>query len=242
MLLSLALTSLVCAYAHSNIRSESSNTELLSTPIKLNVGLIVFPPLIQQAANDKCFGEAIDTIADIFPYPEYALNIYCSTPSRIYRDFSQNKIDITFNIKSSTSLGNNIYYSTIPYSEVELILYSRSSTNYHQGDKKTISAIRGYGYNGTRNQLELEGYVFYDHSNTRAATTFFLRGASTSLISYKEPFEYYVNKLKKRRSFRDLSVAFTELSISKVKTYFVVNGKHKHAKKLLDKINNQAFR
>ena len=201
-------------------------------PIQVIVSLIVFPPFIYQEKGDACFGNAVDELNNIFTEPQFSLILYCSSPARVYKDFTQDNADITISIKSTSTLGEDVFYSNKPYETLNIVLISRSS-----GKASTIAAIRGYTYQGHRQKLEDSGYKFKEFSKSSAACTAFLRGGTDSFISYEQPFEYYLNIRREREDLGKLNTTFTKTTLSKVKTYFVVNKKSEHARLMIDKIN-----
>lgn len=203
-----------------------------TTPTPITIGLIIFPPFINQEANEKCSGSAIEDLHIIFPKEQYRLTIYCSSPSRIYRDFNSGKIDITMNIKTTETLTTNIIYSDKSYEELQVCLYTRPATSI-----KTVSAIRKYSYHGMRNKLQQDGYEFVDFSNTKEAAAVFLREGTDALISYKRPFEYYLQMKNQRGRFQGLYNSYSEQLLTTVPTYFAISKLSKHADELITKIN-----
>lgn len=196
------------------------------------VGLITFPPFIQKEDDGKCHGLAIDDLKKVFPAPQYILTFYCASPSRIYRDFNTGFIDITINVKTTESLSKHILYSKKPYQILEVFRYSHTNTNDNR-----IASIRSYNYDGVREQLERDGYEFVDLANTKEAIAVFLRQGAGSILSYKKPFEHYLQKGRVNKQYRELNMSFTQESLGKVPTYFGVNTLNKNAQNIVDLID-----
>jgi len=199
----------------------------------INVGLIIFPPFIQQEENDKCYGIAVDDLTLIFPADKYNVNIHCASPSRIYRNFNSGLIDITINAKSTTSLQSDVIYSEQPYKILEMALYFRDVVKPFK-----ISAIKSYDYHGMREQLESQGNVFTEFSNTKEAIAVFLRGGCDAILSYQLPFEHYLTESSKNRGFGSLNITFKKESLISVRTYFALNRKNKRANELVKTIDD----
>ena len=198
----------------------------------ITVGLIIFPPFIDQLKNNQCSGMAIDDLRKIFTEDKYDLNIYCASPSRIYRDFNEGFIDLTINVKTTSSLASNILYSKLPYRFLEIFLYSK---NIEQ--PFNIAAIRSYSYNGMRSALENKGNVFVDLSNTKEALAVFLRGGSDAILSYKQPFEHYLQEGAKNGKFGSLNMSYKEEFLGASPTFFAINKRNKNAEELATKID-----
>jgi polar amino acid transport system substrate-binding protein len=230
------LSAIFCIYIILVSKPAFSQNNLSSKVIenqRLNIGLIVFPPYIQQDEKGNCFGPTIETIRSVLPAESYLLNIYCTTPARIYRDFENGKIDITINIKSTEGLSKDVYFSDKPARTLEIMLYSRKDREI-----STVSAIRQFNYDGVRQELENSGYKIIDQANSKEAVVTFLRGGTDALVSYKMPFDYYKNQLFKDASNFGFDAQYTEHQMLSVTTHFVVNKKNLQAEALIEQINN----
>lgn len=200
--------------------------------ISIRVGTIVFPPLVQKDSDGRCHGNSIDNIYRIFQSDVFAVEIYCATPARIYRDFANANVDITLNIKSTDSLADNVYFSKHPTNVLEVILYSKKDS-----DIRTVSSIYQFNYHGIRDSLVSEGYKMIDQANSKEAITVFIRGGTDALLSYKMPFEYYSAQVLERASFGRIKVEYDEKSLMKVPTYFVVNKSSPYAELIITTID-----
>lgn len=199
----------------------------------ITAGLIIFPPFIDQMENNQCYGMAIDDLKKIFPAEKYDLKIYCSSPSRIYRDFNEGFVDLTINVKTTSSMASNILYSKLPYRSLEIFLYSKNVS-----PPLTIAAIRSYSYNGIRLALENKGNSFVDLSNTKEALAVFLRGGSDAILSYKQPFEHYLQEGAKSGVFGSLNVSYQQQFLGSSPTFFAINKRNKRAGDLAKKIDD----
>lgn len=193
--------------------------------IQITVGLIIFPPFIQQESADKCYGSAVDSLKDIFSDPKYTLVFHCASPARIYRDFNNGLIDITINVKNSMVFSENVMYSQNPYQTLEIFLYTR-----HDYKNKTVASINAYSYGGAKEILESQQYKFIELSNTEKAITVFLRGGTDSLLSYKQPFDHYLALNSDTNKYGNLNITFTQKALTTSSAYYVVNKKHNNAK------------
>lgn len=192
--------------------------------IQITVGLIIFPPFIQQEADEECYGSAVDSLNDIFSDSKYALVFHCASPARIYRDFSNGLVDITLNVKNPMVFSENVIYSQKPYQTLEIFLYTR-----HDYKNKTVASINSYSYGGAKEILESQQYKFIELSNTDKAITVFLRGGTDSLLSYKQPFDHYLALNSNTNKYGNLNIAFTQQALTTSSAYYVVNKKHNNA-------------
>lgn len=90
--------------------------------IDINVGLIIFPPLTAQDKNHEYGGEVLGKLNPIFMAPEFKLHVICASPSRIYREFAANNIDLTVSVKSNSNLPNNVSISALPFAHLKVML------------------------------------------------------------------------------------------------------------------------
>lgn len=208
------------------------NSASISTKPHIRVGLIVFPPFVQKYEGDKCFGKVINDLKTIFPPSNFKVSINCATPARVYRDFDLGKLDLTVNVKSTNGLSKAVYYSDKPYAHLNIVVYSQKQTT-----DMSISSIHKFEYNGKRQEMIEKGYIFEDQSSIRKALIHFLRGATSHLISYKQPFEHYLNEGIKNGAYKGLTIDFIETPMFTVASHFVVNKTSKHALTILEQVN-----
>lgn len=220
-----------------DVWAQSNLLKVKESPVKskesIVVGLIVFPPLVQQDFEGRCFGSTVERIYEIFLDSPFSVDLYCATPARVYRDLSNGKLDLTVNVKSTESLVDMVYFSKSPVNMLEVILYSNKNSGI-----SSVSAIRQFSYHGIRDKLLLEGYSIYDQPNSKEAITLFLRGGTNALISYRLPFEFYLNELLKSGAYTRDGSTLEVKSLLKVPTYFVVNKTSQHSQSLLAILNN----
>ena len=201
--------------------------------IPITVGLIVFPPLIHKVNETDCAGRAVETLKKALPPDAFDLSFYCASPARIYRDFAANKIDVTVNVKSTSSLKNNTMYSEKPFTTLEVVLLEPLKRN-----DKTVSAVDKFDYHGARKNLLSEGFQFLDSISTKDAITVFLRGDAEYLMSYRSPYEYYIQLPTNQRLFKDKTNKYHTESLLKVPSHFVVNRQNPNAKRVIEMLNS----
>jgi polar amino acid transport system substrate-binding protein len=200
--------------------------------MRVNVGLTVFPPYVQQDTLGHCFGNIVDEVINMFPSEKYELSLYCATPARVYRDLSNSAIDLTVNVKSTKRMAEHVYFSNAPAVNLEVLLLS-----YPQRSVKSVAAIREFSYGDTRESLENQGVKIVEQSNSKEAVTVFLRGGTDAIVTYRSPFSYYYDEILQNTSLVDQTIAFDEVSLGKVGAYFVINQKSQSADKLLEIVN-----
>ena len=203
---------------------------------KLTIGLIVFPPYILQADNNECYGDAVDKLTAIFEPYNYDITFYCSSPSRIYRDFNSGYIDISINVKSTSAIEGNALYSEQPYEILRVSVFKKNTTK--TSNVKSLSSIRKYNYHGMRNKLDKEGYRFIDSNNTREAIAVFMREQEIGLISYADPFYYYLEKVNNMRNLGNLKENISERVLIEAPTFYIINKQREDAatlKQIIDR-------
>lgn len=216
------------------LQAEEKEVSDLNKRPKISVGLIVFPPMVEKSNDGICSGNAIEQINSVLPETEYDLSIYCTTPARVYRDLASGKIDVTVNVKSTESLGENVYFSKEPLYILEVKLYTAIDAK-----ASSVSAIRFFNYHGMRDKLLAENYQFQDHTNSKEAITVFIRGGSDALISYRTPFEYYLEQIQSKQGLAKEGFEYETRDLVDVPTYFVINMSSRHAQHLLEVINQR---
>lgn len=210
---------------------ESSNQD---RKFDLRVGLIEFPPLSTVSENSECTGIGTETLHKIFAKTNYNLIIYCSSPSRVYRDFNTGSIDLTINVKTTDALTKNALYSDFPFATLTVSLYEKS--NIKQNINK-ISSVRFYSYNNMRAELEEKGYHFIDSNNTKESIAVFIRENDYKLVSYAGPFEYYLEQIAEMREVTELKNTIKERVLVEADSYFTINKTNINAieiKKIID--------
>jgi polar amino acid transport system substrate-binding protein len=217
---------------NAEIPLHANDIDGLQQRLIVNVGLTVFPPFIQEDEAGNCTGTTIDKIISTFPSEQYQVNIYCSTPARVYRDLANSKIDLTVNVKSTKSMIDDVYFSEVPAVTLEVLLIS-----YPEKKVKSIAAIRQFSYGDTRETLEKQGLLILDQANSKEAVTVFLRGGTDAIVTYRSPFYFYSDEILNKNSLVERDMIFNEVSLGEVGAFFVVNRNSKNALRLIEIIN-----
>lgn len=208
----------------------------LSTSISarnnVTMGTLVFPPHSKlDELTNKCVGRFITITEKILAEYDINIDVVCAPPVRIYRLLENADIDFTINIKSTKGLPKDIVFVDTPFSTLKVDLYTHN--NVHS--KKSIAAIRGFGYHGFRTKLMTQGYEFFDLPTSISAIQLFLKKRSSHLISYRAPVEYYIEE-KKLNINDDVSI----LPLITVPTYYGISGQSPHLEKLKTAFNAYA--
>jgi polar amino acid transport system substrate-binding protein len=208
----------------------------LCTPISakesVTLGILVFPPhsRIDELTNE-CVGAFITITEKILA--EYAINVdaVCAPPIRIYRMLENADVDFTINIKSTTALPKDIVFVDIPFSTLNLDLYSHKNAQ----SIKSVAAIRGFSYDGFRTKLLAQGYEFFDLPTSISAIQLFLKKRTNHLISYRAPVDYYIQE--KKLNIKD---SISILPLIDVPTYYGISSKSPHLEKLKAALDDYA--
>lgn len=169
--------------------------------IKLSLGVHHFPPgLVASSDGKQCGGTAVDKLNKIFLPSGYVVVPVCSPPARIYRSMDTGDIDLSLNTLTNTLINKTHIYLLPAFTQLVLVLYSHPASAMAPEDK-TVSAVRGFDYQGQRVEMQQHGFQFVDMPDTISATNFFLHKRSQYLISYEGPFlhamqEHYPGMIK----------------------------------------------
>ena len=157
---------------------------------ELTMGVVLFPPDVTIDEKTKeCVGSAITATKDLLLEFGVKVHVVCAPPQRIIRLLQNKQIDFTISVKSDEILSKHVVYSEIPFRKVKVNPYIRNELKQF----KTISAVRGFEYQGYRKKFSQEGIEFIDLPNTVPAIQVFLKGRSEALISYESPFKAYMD-------------------------------------------------
>ena len=158
-----------------------------ATEQRVTLGSVLFPPNTQfDEATGECIGENIDVTRAILASYEVQLDVVCALPIRMYRMIQNSEVDFTVNIKTTRALKPYVEFIDPPYDQLVLNLYKYSSSS----QTKTISAIRGFDYNGYRQKYMDQNYEFIDLPTAVSAIQVFLKQRSDALISYQSNVVY----------------------------------------------------
>tara|TARA_R110000868_G_scaffold144619_1_gene363912 strand:+ start:262 stop:1032 length:771 start_codon:yes stop_codon:yes gene_type:complete len=146
------------------------------------LGASLFPPSAYiDKSTGKCVGENIDVTSKILAHYNIKLEVVCTLPARMYLLVKNSEVDFTVNVKSTRALSPYVEYVAPPLKKLVINLY-RYGTN---SEFKTISAIRGFDYNGSRQKFVDRNYQFVDLPTAESALQLFLKRRSDALISYQ---------------------------------------------------------
>ena len=155
----------------------------------ITMGVVLFPPDVTIDEKTKeCVGSAITTTRELLLEYGIKFHVVCAPAQRIIRLLQNKEIDFTISVKSDELLTQHVVYSDIPFRKVKINLYTRNELKQF----KTISAVRGFEYQGYRKKFSEEGIEFIDLPNTVSAIQFFLKGRSEAMISYGAPVQNYM--------------------------------------------------
>lgn len=185
------------------------STQAYAEQQSVTLGASLFPPSAYiDKSTGKCVGENIDVTSKILAHYNVKLEVICTLPARMYLLVKNLEVDFTVNVKSTRALSPYVEFVEPPLKKLFINLY-----RYDTDSKfKTISAIRGFDYNGIRQKLVDQNYQFVDLPTAEAALQLFLKGRSDALISYQSN----VAHLKQQNSMvfpKEMSVT-TQLEVN----------------------------
>ena len=146
------------------------------------LGASLFPPSAYiDKSTGECVGENIDVATRVLSQYNIKLEVVCALPIRMYRMVENAEVDFTVNVKLTRALEPHVEFIEPPLKQLVINLYRFGENT----DYKTISAIRGFDYNGTRRKLVDQKYRFVDLPTAESALQLFLKRRSDALISYQ---------------------------------------------------------
>lgn len=155
------------------------------------MGVILIEPFIKlNEKTNTCEGEALDITKNILAASEIKVEVVCANPNRIYKMIENAQVDFTINVTTTKAIVDHVEFVKLPFRKLELNLYSR----HVDPEQNTVAAIKGFDYNGFRQQLSSNGYEFIDMPSPISASRLFAMGKTSHLIFYSGPLNYYVSK------------------------------------------------
>jgi polar amino acid transport system substrate-binding protein len=196
---------------------------------EVTMGVVVFPPdVILDEKTNECLGSNITITRELLLEFGIKFHVVCAPPQRIIRLLQSGEIDFTISIKSVEAINKHVVYSDIPIRKIRLNLYSHNESNNSQ----TISAVRGFEYQGYRKKFSEQGLEFIDLPNIDSAIRVFLKGRSEAMISYESPVQNYMDTNNIARLD-----TYSITPLLEIDAYYSVAKRSPHRKELI-----QAFR
>jgi len=196
---------------------------------ELTMGVVVFPPdVILDGKTKECVGSNITLTRELLLEYGIKFHVVCAPPQRIIRLIQNGGIDFTISIKSVEAINKHVIYSDIPVRKIRLSLYTHNESNNSQ----TISAVRGFEYQGYRKKFSEQGLEFIDLPNIDSAIQVFLKGRSEAMISYESPVQNYMDTNNIARLD-----TYSITPLLEIDAYYSVAKRSPHRKELI-----QAFR
>ena len=105
-------------------------------------------------------------------------------------------------------------------------------TNPKLDKRKTVAAIRGYDYEGLRQELEDDNYIFVDMANSSDAIQMFQFGRTTHLVTYEGPYMAYINSASE--VIKDVVISIRR----DIPTFFAISRASKLKQPLLQELDD----
>ena len=148
-------------------------------------------------------------------------------PARLFERVKTGKVDLTINVRGTSALDSNVTFIENPFVNLSIVLMQNNSLS----DVKSVSAIRGYDYLGIRQALIKEGFEFFDMATSTEAIHLFDVGRTSHLISYKQPYLFYIESFGSRLTDVVASERLT------VPSYFAVSNYSVFRDELIDSLS-----
>lgn len=207
---------------------SASSQENVKLKPSITLGVVEFPPLvIKDPKSSRCHGEAIDASLALLTKLNYKVSVECMPPARLFERVKTGKVDLTINVRGTSALDNNVTFIENPFVDLSIVLMQ----NNRLSDVKSVSAIRGYDYLGIRQALIKEGFEFFDMATSSEAIHLFDVGRTSHLISYKQPYLFYIESFGSRLTDVVASERLT------VPSYFAVSNYSVYRDELIDSLS-----
>lgn len=158
---------------------------------RITLGLVTFPPLVLQGDGYKpCTGPAISLTKRVLESEGFVVDVICAPAARLTSLIKSGAIDLTVTIKSHQALQGLVTFHDVPFVKLKLVLFSNPAI----AKARTISAIRGYDYQGVRDSLVNTGFEFVNLNTGEAASKLFFKERTSHLLTYLQPYRYYLSK------------------------------------------------
>ncbi|WP_419569875.1 hypothetical protein [Rheinheimera sp.] len=141
-----------------------------------------------------CGGRAVTILDQILKPVGLQTMPVCGTAARIYRQLDSGDMDMGISTITNPLVNHAHTFLTPAYTELVLVLYSHP-VPVADADSNSVVAIRGFEYQGQRLLMQQQGYKFIEMPDAVSAIGFFLHQRAQHLISYQDPFLYYLQQL-----------------------------------------------
>ena len=153
------------------------------------MGVILFPSDVTlDEKTEECVGKNITATRELLLKYDIRGHVLCVPPSKLIRMIENAEVDFTISIKSNEAMTKHVVFSDIPFRKVILNIYTHNQSN----QRKIISAVRGFDYQGQRQKISQKGFEFINFPNTISAIPVFLKGRSDYMLSYESPVQNYL--------------------------------------------------
>lgn len=204
----------------------------------IKAGTTNFPPFYVINNNGSASGIYLDIMERTLEHAgiSYRLDIYPT--KRLYRNLGLGETDLFLGIKGSPEYDDNVLYSKIAISQIQMRIYAIGDTplpsvkediNGHK-----IITMRGYGYGGL--------VEYFEDSDNNIEVTTTSEHRSSFLMLKKKRADYVINyKHPSETALADLTIEnlkYTNFYDAKV--YFIVSKETPNAQEIMDKLE-QAY-
>lgn len=215
---------LCCCLSLSNAVTADDAVEFIT------LGLVDFPPSSYfDESKQECLGYSVTTTRQLFAHYDIEVKAICAPAARVFRMMRNVDIDLTINVSTTKLLQDTVDFFETPFSELQIIFLSHNT----KGFEGMVSGIRGFDYQRNRDILEKRGYFFQDNPGSIAAIKVFVKGRTRHLITYRRPFEHYLerNDIEMPEDF-DLQVLGT------VPSYYSISKQSSKRDRILEVLNH----
>ncbi len=206
----------------------------LAIGAKIKTGIINFPPFYVVNENGKHSGLCLDILVATLKKANLDYNINSYPPMRLFRNLNTGSTDLFLGIKGSPLYDEQVYYSKMPISHIQLRVYATGDTPLPSVKddliEKSVIAIRGYGYDGLINYLvDPENKINIMYNSQHEAAFLMLKNKRAEyLLDYKHPADRVLQEL----NIPDLKY----VNLYEVELFFIVSKNSPNALQLMNKL------
>lgn len=238
MLGTVSVTALAGETTTSEHAAEPASPPVTSPPVTVRLGVHHFPPeFIVSSHNGQPHrgGPGVERTRRILLSRHIGLTVVCVTPARMYLLLDKGELDLVINIKSTKALQQQQHqFAAVPYSELELMLYSHSRSSQAPQDN-SVALIRGFDYQGQRQALSARGFALVDLPDAPSAVALFMRQRTQHLLTYQGPLQAYLTAQQQQ-----LPSSWQVKKLAQVPTFYVISANSPHRQLLQQQLQAYA--
>jgi polar amino acid transport system substrate-binding protein len=205
-----------------------------SFALLIKVGSTDFPPFYVINSDNSASGIYVDIMERTLQHAKLDYRIDSFPTKRLYRNLGLGETDIFLGIKGSPEYDDNVLYSKMAISQIQMRVYAIGNTPLplikEDFNNHRIITMRGFGYRGL--------VKYFDNPNNNIAITSTSEHRSSFLMLKNKRADYVINyKHPSETALEDLEIkGLKYTSFYDAKVYFIVSKETPNAAEVLNKL------